>query len=469
MSGADWTGRKLHFVGIGGSGMSGLALSARALGASVSGSDRSESRYMPQLRAAGIEPLIGHRAGNVPAGAEVVYSTAVPADNPERLRARGPEGAGELHRSQLLAQIAACKRCLAVAGTHGKTTTTGMLVSILRGCGLDPAYVVGAELVQTGRSAEWGDGEWIVVEADESDRSLLQLSPEIVVLTNAELDHHSTYGSLAEVEAVFRRFITGARAAVVWDRPQLTALAAGADAVFAYDAVDPQPAPDGVSFRWRVPEAAAAAAGGEAGADAQDRAVRELPVTLGVNGVHNAINAAGALTAAALAGAEPERAATALRSFAGARGRLEHLGETPGGARVYYDYAHHPTEVAATLAAARTLGASRLVVVFQPHLFSRTRALASDIGKALAAADLCGVLDIYPARERAADFPGVTGRLVVSAAAAAGAGEAAWVPTLVDAQRWLGTVLAPDDVCVVMGAGNIDTLGRALIDGVTLS
>lgn len=469
MSRADWTGRKLHFVGIGGSGMSGLALSARALGASVSGSDRAESRYMPQLREAGIEPLIGQRAENVPAGAEVVYSTAVPADNPERVRARGPEGAGELHRSQLLAQIAACKRCLAVAGTHGKTTTTGMLVSILRGCGLDPAYVVGAELVQTGRSAEWGEGQWIVVEADESDRSLLQLSPEIVVLTNAELDHHSTYGSLAEVEDVFRRFLTGVRAAVVWDRPQLTALAAGADAVFAYDAVDPQPATDGVGFRWRVPETDDATGGDHAAGGGQNEAARELPVTLGVNGVHNAINAAGALTAAVLAGAEPQRAASALQSFAGARGRLEHLGEAPGGARVYYDYAHHPTEVAATLAAARTLGASRLVVVFQPHLFSRTRALASDLGAALATADVCGVLDIYPARERAEDFPGVTGRLVESAAIAVGAGEVAWVPALADAQRWLQTVLEPGDVCLVMGAGSIDTLGRALVDGTTLS
>jgi len=471
MSRADWSDRELHFVGIGGSGMSGLALIARALGASVTGSDRSESRYMPQLRAAGIEPVIGQRAGNVPDGAEVVYSTAVPADNPERLRAREPGAGGELHRSQLLAQIAACKRCVAVAGTHGKTTTSGMLVSILRGCGMDPAYVVGAELVQTARSAEWGDGEWIVVEADESDRSLLQLSPEIVVLTNAELDHHATYGSLAEVEDVFRRFLTGVRVAAIWDRPRLTALGTGAEAVFPYDAIEPRPSASGVSFRWRVPGTAqrAGAVTGRGAAEPAAAAPEELPVTLNVNGVHNAINAAGALSAATFAGAEPQRAAAALQSFAGARGRLEHLGETPNGARVYYDYAHHPTEVAATLAAARTLGAARLLVVFQPHLFSRTLALAAEFGRALATADLCGVLDIYPAREHGEDFPGITGRVVEAAAVAAGAGEVAWVPTLVDAQRWLQSVLEPGDVCVVMGAGNIDALGRALVDGTTLS
>src|SRR6185437_553809 len=185
-----WAGRRLHFVGIGGAGMSGLALISAALGAEVSGSDRAPSSYTERLVEHGIQPVFGHAAVNVPAGAEVVYSTAVPPDNPERLAA-----GTELHRADLLAQIASLRRCLAVTGTHGKTTTSAMVVQALQGAGLDPAYVVGGELRSTHSNAGWGAGEWIVVEADESDRSLLKLQPEIAVLTNAELDHHSTYRS----------------------------------------------------------------------------------------------------------------------------------------------------------------------------------------------------------------------------------------------------------------------------------
>jgi UDP-N-acetylmuramate--alanine ligase len=175
--------------------MSGLALVARELGAQVTGSDRAESSYTERLREHGIEPVLGHAAENVPHGAEVVYSTAVPASNPERQAASGRE----LHRADLLAQLAALRRCLAVTGTHGKTTTAAMVVHALRGCDLDPAYVVGGELRATGSNAGWGKGEWIVIEADESDRSLLRFDPEVAVLTNAELDHHSTYRSRLEL------------------------------------------------------------------------------------------------------------------------------------------------------------------------------------------------------------------------------------------------------------------------------
>jgi UDP-N-acetylmuramate--alanine ligase len=183
--------------------MSGLAVVARALGAQVTGSDRAESSYTERLREHGIEPVIGHAAGNVPSGAEVVYSTAVPPDNPERMAAAGPE----LHRADLLAQIAALRRCLAITGTHGKTTTAGMLVQALSGAGLDPSYVIGGELRSTGLNAGWGTGEWIVVEADESDRSLLKLFPEVAVLTSMELDHHTTYASVLELEETLREFM----------------------------------------------------------------------------------------------------------------------------------------------------------------------------------------------------------------------------------------------------------------------
>lgn len=435
MTDERWRDRRLHFVGIGGAGMSGLALIAKALGAEVTGSDSAESSYVKRLRERGIEPAIGHSAANVPDGAEVVYSTAVPPDNPERRAAVG----GELHRADLLAQIAQLRRCLAITGTHGKTTTAAMVVRALDGSGLDPSYVIGGELRCTGSNAGWGEGEWIVIEADESDRSLLKLEPEIALLTNAELDHHATYRSRLELEQTLRAFMARARRTVVWDRPSLRALCPP-DAV-VYDAPDPLLSAKGSRFSWRG-----------------------IEVVLRVPGAHNAVNAAGALTAAALAGADADRAAAALEDFGGARRRFERLGETAGGVAVYDDYAHHPTEVSAAIAAARTLRPRRVIAVFQPHLYSRTRALAREFGVALATADVCAVLDVYPAREHAEEFPGVDGRVVAAAAADAAGGRAVgWVPTFDDARRFLDAVLRDGDLCLVMGAGNIDALGRSLV------
>lgn len=420
--------------------MSGLALIAHALGAQVSGSDRAESSYIVRLREHGIEPAIGHAAANVPAGAEVVYSTAVPPDNPERRAAQGRE----LHRADLLAQITALRRCIAVTGTAGKTTTTAMIVHALRGCGFDPAYVVGGEVSSTGSNAGWGSGEWIVVEADESDRSLLKLSPQIALLTRAELDHHSTYGSRLELERTFRSFMARATDfTVVWDRPELLALCP--PGAVPYDAPDPDVFSGGSRFRFR-----------------------DVEVTLTVPGAHNAVNAAGALTAAVLAGADPGRAASVLTDFHGARRRFELLGQTSAGVPVYDDYAHHPTKVTAAIAAARTLGPARLVAVFQPHLYSRTKALAREFGAALAAADVVVVLQVYPARERAEDFPGVDGRLVAAATADAAAPLVAWLPSFADAERFLERTLRAGDLCLVMGAGNVDALGRALVLDATI-
>jgi UDP-N-acetylmuramate--alanine ligase len=436
MAPEDWSHRRLHFVGIGGAGMSGLALIARELGAQVSGSDRADSSYTERLREHGITPVIGHAAANVPSGAEVVYSTAVPPENPERAAASGRE----LHRAELLAQIAALKQCLAVTGTHGKTTTAGMVTHALHRSGLDPAYVLGGELRSTGSNAGWGGGEWIVVEADESDRSLLKLNPRIALLTNLELDHHSTYTSRLDLEQTIATFMARAGdRAVVWDRPQLRALCPPGASTF--DAPEPVLFPGGSRFQWEG-----------------------IEVELSVPGAHNALNAAGALTAAALAGAEPRAAAAALGDFSGARRRFELLGQTDAGVPVYDDYAHHPTEVAAVLAAARTLEPARLVAVFQPHLFSRTRALWRQFGDALAAADVVVVLDIYPARERREDFPGVDGRLVAAAAADAAAGRTvAWLPEFDAARGFLRSALRPGDLCLVMGAGDVDALGRSLV------
>jgi UDP-N-acetylmuramate--alanine ligase len=346
----------------------------------------------------------------------------------------------ELHRADLLAQIARLRRCLAVTGTHGKTTTAAMAVHALRGAGLDPSYVVGGELRATGANAGWGTGEWIVIEADESDRSLLKLDPEIAVLTNAELDHHATYSSRLDLEQTFAGFLARAGSgAVIWDRPALRRLAP--EGASFYDA-QPELRPDGSRFAWRG-----------------------IEVALAVPGAHNAVNAAGALTACARAGADPGRAAAALADFQGARRRMELVGRTAGGAVVYDDYAHHPTEVAAAIAAARTLAPRRLIAVFQPHLFSRTRAFAPEFGRALAAADEIGVVPVYPARETAADYPGVDGHLIAARTAdAAGGRTVAWLPGFAVARDYLTGRLGAGDLCLVMGAGNVDSLARELAD-----
>jgi UDP-N-acetylmuramate--alanine ligase len=423
-----WAGRRLHFVGIGGAGMSGLALVARELGAEVSGSDRAPDS--PYLRQAGFAVAAGHDAANVPEGAEVVFSSAIPADNPERVAA----GGRELHRADLLGEITRLRPTIAITGTHGKTTTSSMVVHALRGCGMDPSYLVGGEVRSTGANAGWGTGEWLVVEADESDRSLLKLAPRIAVLTNAELDHHATYSSQRDVDETFRAFLAKAEHVVLG--PGLERFP-GEPAVPEHVELDPR----GSHFVF----------GGET-------------VRLQVPGIHNASNAATALAACGLAGADVGAAAAALADFSGAGRRFEPLGTTPAGALVVDDYAHHPTEVRATIAAARTLAPRRVVAVFQPHLFSRTAHQHREFGAALAQADLVVVLDVYPARERAEDFPGVTGRLVAAAAADAADGRrVAWLPDFDSAERFLRGELKDGDLLLTLGAGNVDALGRRLL------
>ena len=438
-----WAGRRLHFVGVGGAGMSAYARAAHALGASVSGSDRADSVFAAALAADGVlEAAIGHRAENVPAGegVEVVCSTAIGADNPERVAAL-ERGLEVLTRAQLLAQLSALRRTIAVAGAHGKTTTAAMIVSALRAGGLDPGYLIGGMLRETGRNGEWTAGEWLVVEADESDRSLLSLSVEIAVLTSVELDHHDSFGSLRELEGVYRAFLLAAPQAVIWDRPALLALREGP--LVAYDVPAPALLAGGSRFEWHGAE-----------------------VELRVPGEHNARNAAAALSVAALTGIGAADAARGLAAFAGAARRFERLGRTATGAEVYDDYAHHPTEVAATLAAARTLEPSRLSVVFQPHLYSRTRALAREFGIALAAADTVFVLDVYPAREQAGDFPGVRGLLIAEATVDAAPGKPTyWLPDRSSAAAVITALTGPGELVLVMGAGDVDQLGRELVAG----
>jgi UDP-N-acetylmuramate--alanine ligase len=480
MSG-PWSGRRLHFVGVGGAGMSGYARAAHALGAQLSGSDGADSPYLERLRADGVLAAhIGHDAANVPAGAdvEVVYSSAVPATNPERLAAR-ERGLRERPRAELLAELTALKRTIAVAGTHGKTTTASMLVHALLATGsADPSWLVGGPVGGGLANAHWGAGELLVVEADESDRSMLSLDVEIAVLTNVELDHHTTFGSLRELREAFRAFLALARAGiVVWERPELLELtrpaAAGEATLDALPAAgqssdevivagervsDDAPAPvEVVSYDVPAPLL-------QAGGSRFDWRGEE--VRLQVPGAHNALNAAAALEAARLAGADLSAAIAGLAGFRGAGRRFQPLGRSSGGALLYEDYAHHPTEVAATLRAARTLEQRRLVAVFQPHLYSRTELLADEFGRALALADVVVVLDVYPARERSEDHPGVSGLLVAQAAAdAAAGGPVYWLPTFADAEPALDDLLGEGDLCLVMGAGDVDELGRRLARG----
>jgi UDP-N-acetylmuramate--alanine ligase len=449
---APFAGRALHFIGIGGAGMSGLALVAAQLGASVTGSDQAESAYCARLRAAGIEPLIGHDAANLPDGAEVVVSTAIPEDNPELAAARGA-GATVLHRGDLLGELSRMKRTIAVSGTHGKTTTASMAALALIETGREPAFLIGGELRAAGTNAAWGAGEWAVIEADESDRSFLKLGREVAVVTNVELDHHSTYSRLSELEEAFAEFAAPAEVRVLGPGVELDgegeAMRFGIDegALSAHDVTLGRG-----SSRFRVEEERAG-----------DGGLGGVEVELAVPGEHNVLNALAALAALRAAGVPIEEAAPALARFTGAGRRFESHGRTATGAEIYDDYAHHPTEVRATLEGARTLEPRRLVACFQPHLYSRTRMLAREFGRALALTDLIVVLDVYPARERAEDFPGVSGFLVAEAAADFARGRPVWwLPALDDAERQLRAELGEGDLLVTIGAGNVDELARRL-------
>ncbi len=439
---APFAGRALHFIGIGGAGMSGLALVAAQLGATVTGSDQAESAYCERLRAAGIEPLIGHDAANLPDGAEVVVSTAIPDDNPELAAARGA-GATVLHRGDLLGELSRMKRTIAVSGTHGKTTTASMAALALIETGREPAFLIGGELRAAGTNAAWGAGDWAVIEADESDRSFLKLGRDVAVVTNVELDHHSTYARLSELEEAFAEFAAPSEVRVLGPGVELDG--------------------EGEAMRFGIEEGAVSAHDVALGRGSSSFRVEGVEVELAVPGEHNVLNALAALAALRAAGVPIEEAAPALAKFTGAGRRFESHGRTATGAEIYDDYAHHPTEVRATLEGARTLEPRRLGACFQPHLYSRTKMLAREFGRALALADLIVVLDVYPARERAEDFPGVSGFLVAEAAADfAGGRPVWWLPALDDSESQLRAELGEGDLLLTIGAGDVDELARRL-------
>ncbi|WP_217923891.1 UDP-N-acetylmuramate--L-alanine ligase [Miltoncostaea oceani] len=437
--------RRIHLVGIGGAGMSALARLAQAAGYRVAGSDREASATLDALRSEDIDARVGHAAESLGADADaLVVSTAIADDNPELVAARR-RGLPVLHRSELLAELMAGRRGLAVAGAHGKSTTSAMLHAALG----DASACVGATIAGgNGTGAVWGTGPWFVAEADESDRSLLNLRPEAAILLNVDHDHHATYASLDEVRDVFRTFVAAL--------PPDGCLVVGPDAD-ARACADAAPCP--VRVVGDVPGAFCRVERPGAGGFTLVLADgRRVDVPLGVAGLHNAENAACALALADWCGVPPDVAAGRLAGFTGVGRRMDPRG-VAGGVEVVDDYAHHPAEIRATLQAARERGAGRVLVVFQPHLPSRTRALGPELATALGAADVVVVTDVYLAREPA--DPAVTGRAVVEAVPPPA--RAVFAATLAEARDVLLAEARPGDLILTMGAGDVTTLGQELV------
>lgn len=447
--------RRAHLVGVGGAGMSGIARLLLARGIAVSGSDLKDSPGLALLRGAGAEVTIGHRAENLGAAEAVVVSTAIAPTNPEVLAAR-EQGLPVWARAQVLAALMRERRGVAIAGTHGKTTTTSMAAVIFERAGLDPTYVVGGDLNESGSGARSGQGEHFLAEADESDGSFLLLDPEIAVVTNVEADHLDFYRDEEEVEAAFTSFCRRAeRVIACGDDPGVRRVleAAGVPSTTYGTAAENDVRIEGVTT---------SATGGRAVVVADGERVE---VTLAIPGRHYLLNATAAMVAARVAGVPLETAARALRSFTGVRRRFEARGSARGASFVD-DYAHHPTEISATLVAARTAEPGRLVAVFQPHRYTRTEALWRELGGSLIDADLVIVTDVYGAGEM--PVPGITGKLLVEALLERSPrARVVYLPSRADVAPFLASEVREGDLVLTLGAGDVtmvadETLSRIL-------
>jgi len=443
----------IHFMGIGGAGMSALADALMRAGASVTGCD---------LNAAAAQALLGERVhidaqhdpAHVEGAAAVVVTSAVPSSHPE-LQAARERGIPVLKRAQALGAFVNTGTVLAVAGTHGKTTTTAMLSAVLDAAGLDPTAFVGGRVEAWGGGLRRGQSQLYVVEADEYDRSFLTLQPQAVAVTSVEADHMDIYGSIEALHAAFRELLARVPA------DGLIALCADDEgASNLLPASDPRVVRYGTRSYAELRATDVSPIGSTTRFFVHDNDEPLGQVTLGVPGMHNVRNALAAIALARHVGAPFEAAQRALPTFRGVSRRFQVVG-TARGVTFIDDYAHHPTEIAATLAAARSVyPGQRIVAVFQPHLYSRTRDLAVEFGYALAQADAVWVTDVYAAREQ--PLAGVTGELIVDAARRAGADGVHYAPTLEALQDELGRVLVDQDVCIGMGAGDIDTVIRAV-------
>ncbi|MCI3223545.1 UDP-N-acetylmuramate--L-alanine ligase [Streptomyces sp. NP-1717] len=453
-----------HFIGIGGAGMSGIAKILTQRGAKVAGSDAKESGTAEALRALGATVHIGHAAEHLADDAScVVVSSAIRADNPELVRA-AELSVPVVHRSDALAALmGGGLRSIAVAGTHGKTTTTSMLAVALTELGLDPSYAIGGDLDGPGTNARHGDGEIFVAEADESDRSFQKYDPEVAIVLNVELDHHANYASMDEIYESFETFVgkivPGGTLVIAADQPGAVELTAkvrdlSTVKVVTYgEAADADVRVHKVTARGLTSEVTVVLGG------------RFLTFTVSVPGRHYAHNAVAALAAGVALGIPAHNLASALGKYTGVKRRLQLKGEA-NGVQVIDSYAHHPTEMAADLEAMRAAAApgSRLLVVFQPHLFSRTQELGTEMGQALALADASVVLDIYPARED--PIPGITSALIIEAAERAGADVHA-VHDKGAVPEAVAGMAKPGDLVLTMGAGDVTDLGPEILARLT--
>ena len=442
--------RRFHLVGIGGAGMSGIARLLLARGLVVTGSDLKDSPGLASLRLAGARVFIGHRPSNVGQADAVVISSAIPAGNVE-VRHALTAGVPVLMRAQVMAALMRGARTVAVAGTHGKTTTTSMISVTLSHAGLSPTFLIGGDLNESGSGAGHGSGDVFVAEADESDGSFLLLHPAIAVVTNVEPDHLDFYESKDELEAAFARFCDQAGVVVAcWDDPgvrRATGRFLGELIRYGRD--------QGADVR--VVKERLGVERSEAKVDVYGT---EVEVELLVPGRHNVSNAAAAIAVAHHLGVSPQDAVLGLTAFRGVRRRFEHRG-VAGGALFIDDYAHHPTEVAATLGAA-SIGGRRLVAVFQPHRYTRTRAMWRGLGESLGSADMVVVTDVYGAGEP--PLPGVSGKLVVDAVAESSPGKrVVYIPRRSQIAPFLSKQIREGDLVLTLGAGDVTMVGEEML------
>ncbi|TGD09897.1 UDP-N-acetylmuramate--L-alanine ligase [Brevibacterium sp. S111] len=447
----------VHFIGIGGSGMSGIARIMVMNGVDVSGSDAKESNVVDVLRTLGATVTIGHSADNLGDADTLVISSAIRKDNPELVEAQR-RGLRILHRSGALASLMVDKRAVAVAGTHGKTTTTSMATVALQACGIDPSFVIGGVLSTTGTNAHLGTGDVFVAEADESDGSFLLYEPTIGILTNVEADHLDHYGTSEKVREAFIEFCNGIQSrggtiiACADDAGShdvaTAARAQGAEVVFYGTGDDADVLlnnlDSGIGSRFDL-----------------DLPGRETPLSVELRqpGLHNALNATAAIAVAHCLGADVDRAATGLAEYGGTRRRFEERG-IAAGVRVIDDYAHHPTELRAVLNAARGVvtDGGRVWAIFQPHLYSRTMEFREEFGRALGLADEVVVLDVFPARED--PVPGVTGALIADRVPH---DHVTFEESFAAAVPFVAERVRPGDLVLTLGAGDVTILGPELL------
>lgn len=444
-----------HFIGVGGAGMSGLARVLHERGIKVTGSDMRHSRYATALEDLGVPVFIGHDASNLADPEVVVVSTAIPESNPELMEARR-RGLPVWPRARMLAELAGDRLTVAVAGTHGKTSTSSMMAAALIEAGEDPTFLIGGELPDMGGNARCGNGPHYVVEADESDGSFLLLDPFCAMVTNIEADHLDHYSSLEEIIETFGEFLDRVRpdglSVLCADDPIVLSLCdRSAARVVTYGhsesadvrLVAYQPKGTGSNFAVEFADG------------------RQISCTLATPGEHMAMNATGVLAACHALGVDLAAAARGIAAFSGVRRRFEHVGEVSG-VRVVDDYGHHPTEVRATLAAAKAASDGRVWVVFQPHRYSRTAALAEEFGASFGDADQVVLLDVYSAGER--PVPGVSGKTLVDAVLRrAPRTRLAYFPHRAATSAYVAERVRPGDLVMTMGAGDVTNLGPDIV------